>query len=786
MDGSRYGERSRSRDRVDRKYSEQRHKRSRSRSVEHSLHKDRTGRSYRRSRSRSPVKGKRSYSRSPSPGYRNRDYSRDYKRRDDRYSDREFNDRNAKFNGQGRDTQATQNKFKERENLKQDRTTTDDSLKRVRYDENEHQDPNKNNKTSSDAATVVADTSKVVIPTDSKANDSKAVSTVESAPAAASNKRASGSQSPSFDEDELKDIENFLEFELSAEELQQREAERLVAERKKRAEAIASKYSNTNTSTAVSTLPSPSKGRATITSPAGAAEVSLATSSEVVPVPVVSVDQLKVSNDAPKDNEEGDSNLNILDDLPVVPNSVILQGGSGAPAEGVGGRLLTQASITRVMSLENLALEDAALQKLPPSALSVMHTSEAAAVTASVDQEAQLLANEKSALAAEERANKKSFAFDIFSMSPSNLEAHRKQPPARTKHNGVALAASATADEHLQSNWDDGDGYYKARIGEVICDRFQTLGVVGKGVFSTVLKCYDLATGDGTGVVALKMIRNNDTMRKAAEKERSILLTMMQKDPENKRYCVRLLSHMDFRNHVALVFEFQTMNLRETLKKFGKDVGINIGAVRMYGKQLMIALRFLMEIKVVHADIKLDNILCSGDLKQIKLCDFGSAFYEDDVDNVPTPYLVSRFYRAPEIILGFQCKSCVSLFRFMFSNVLLLSDDRAIDLCSVCVCLYELFTGHVMFPGRTNNEMLRLMMAVKGRFPNKVVKAHLRAYEALSLEAHFDQDSRFKQYEADPITGKTVLRLVDITNPTRDLATVLRGSKVSRGAPVID
>ena len=43
------------------------------------------------------------------------------------------------------------------------------------------------------------------------------------------------------------------------------------------------------------------------------------------------------------------------------------------------------------------------------------------------------------------------------------------------------------------------------------------------------------------------------------------------------------------------------------------------------------------------------------------------------------------------------------------------SDDRAIDLWSVAVCLYELFTGHVMFPGRTNNEMLRLMMAVKGK-----------------------------------------------------------------------
>lgn len=72
------------------------------------------------------------------------------------------------------------------------------------------------------------------------------------------------------------------------------------------------------------------------------------------------------------------------------------------------------------------------------------------------------------------------------------------------------------------------------------------------------------------------------------------------------------------------------------------------------------------------------------------------------------------------------------------------------------MCLYELFTGHVMLPGRTNNEMLRLMMAVKGRFPNKQIKAHLRAYEVLSLEPHFDPDLRFRQYEIDPITGNIV------------------------------
>jgi serine/threonine-protein kinase PRP4 len=68
--------------------------------------------------------------------------------------------------------------------------------------------------------------------------------------------------------------------------------------------------------------------------------------------------------------------------------------------------------------------------------------------------------------------------------------------------------------------------------------------------------------------------------------------------------------------------------------------------------------------------------------------------------------------------------------------------------------LYELFTGHVMFPGRTNNEMLKLMMEVKGRLPNKLIRAHTRAYEGMGLEPHFDQDCRFKQYELDSVTGE--------------------------------
>jgi serine/threonine-protein kinase PRP4 len=99
-----------------------------------------------------------------------------------------------------------------------------------------------------------------------------------------------------------------------------------------------------------------------------------------------------------------------------------------------------------------------------------------------------------------------------------------------------------------------------------------------------------------------------------------------------------------------MVFEPLAMNLREVLKKYGKNVGLHIKAVRSYTQQLLLALKLLKKTGILHADIKPDNILVNENNLVLKLCDFGSASLV--TDNDITPYLVSRFYRSPEIILG--------------------------------------------------------------------------------------------------------------------------------------
>ncbi|KAI8591351.1 kinase-like domain-containing protein [Geranomyces variabilis] len=297
----------------------------------------------------------------------------------------------------------------------------------------------------------------------------------------------------------------------------------------------------------------------------------------------------------------------------------------------------------------------------------------------------------------------------------------------------------------LTDNWDDHEGYYRVLLGEVLDERYHVYSVLGKGVFSSVLKASDTLNGDAD--VAIKLIRNNDTMYRAGLKELSILKKLMAADPEGKKHVIKLLRHFEHKNHLCLVFESLSLNLREVLKKFGKDVGLNIKAVRIYAQQLFLSLSLLKKCNILHADIKPDNILVTESKSTLKLCDLGSA--SDAGENDITPYLVSRFYRAPEIILGMPY-------------------DFALDVWSVACTLYELYTGKILFPGRTNNQMLKLMMDVKGKFPNRMLR------RGQFTHLHFD-DSVFLNAEVDRVTGKEVVRRIAVIKPTKDIKSGLLG-----------
>ena len=61
------------------------------------------------------------------------------------------------------------------------------------------------------------------------------------------------------------------------------------------------------------------------------------------------------------------------------------------------------------------------------------------------------------------------------------------------------------------------------------------------------------------------------------------------------------------------------MNLRELTNKYGRNVGLNVTAVAVYAAQLLVALRHLRRCRVLHADIKPDNILVNARRSKVKV-----------------------------------------------------------------------------------------------------------------------------------------------------------------------
>lgn len=276
----------------------------------------------------------------------------------------------------------------------------------------------------------------------------------------------------------------------------------------------------------------------------------------------------------------------------------------------------------------------------------------------------------------------------------------------------------------LREDWDDQEGYYKPRVGEIIDNRFKVFAeCAGKGVFSNVVKCNEI--GGKQRPVAIKIIRSNDMMKKAAEKEVEMLKSLNAADPDDRRHVVRMLDVFSYRNHLCLVFELMGHNVRQALKLHGKGRGLTLSAVHAYAWQLFIALRLIKKCGIVHADIKPDNMLIGGpdgkDLKKLKICDLGSGLDVKTECDI-TSYLVSRFYRAPEIILGQKY-------------------DFAIDVWAVGCTLYELLIGKILFNGSSNNDMLKQIIDVCGA-TGKMMKRGTMHKRHFTSEGHFIWEDR--------------------------------------------
>ncbi|EAX94138.1 CMGC family protein kinase [Trichomonas vaginalis G3] len=212
---------------------------------------------------------------------------------------------------------------------------------------------------------------------------------------------------------------------------------------------------------------------------------------------------------------------------------------------------------------------------------------------------------------------------------------------------------------------------------------------MGQGAFGTVISALDQ---DGQ-MIAIKTIKIDP---KFQNREADI---MKKLDHQN---CIKLKSVYRKKADEGEVFQYIVMEYMPT--SLGKFLGnckttkrpMIKQSIKHYAQQLFKGLEYIHSLGICHRDLKPDNVLIDPKAHTLKLCDFGSAKNIKEGDK-STADIGSRFYRAPEILLG-----CTHY-------------DFSIDIWSAgCVIAQMLLDGNVIFAGDDNNDQVVKIMNIMG------------------------------------------------------------------------
>uniref|UniRef100_A0A8C2GEF6 non-specific serine/threonine protein kinase n=1 Tax=Cyprinus carpio TaxID=7962 RepID=A0A8C2GEF6_CYPCA len=238
------------------------------------------------------------------------------------------------------------------------------------------------------------------------------------------------------------------------------------------------------------------------------------------------------------------------------------------------------------------------------------------------------------------------------------------------------------------------DGDYQLVQHEVLCSMkhtYEVLEFLGRGTFGQVVKCWKRGTNE---IVAVKILKNHPSYARQGQIEVSILARLSGENAEEHNL-VRAFECFQHRSHTCLVFEMLEQNLYDFLKQ-NKFSPLPLKVIRPILQQVATALKKLKSLGLIHADLKPENIMLVDPVRQpfrVKVIDFGSASHVSKA--VCSTYLQSRYYRAPEIILG-------------------LPFCEAIDMWSLGCVIAELFLGWPLYPGALEYDQIRYISQTQG------------------------------------------------------------------------
>ena len=251
------------------------------------------------------------------------------------------------------------------------------------------------------------------------------------------------------------------------------------------------------------------------------------------------------------------------------------------------------------------------------------------------------------------------------------------------------------------------------KVEDHIRRRFILQKKIGQGAYGVVFKSIDRKTKE---TVALKKLFG--AFRDDTDSQRTFREVMLLQELNGHDNIIRLLNVIKAENDIDLylIFDYMEADLFAVIRSnILQDIH-----KKFIIYQTLKALKFIHSADIIHRDLKPSNIFLNSDC-HVKLGDFGLARTlnsgKQGLNGVITDYVATRWYRAPEMLLGS------------------INYGKPIDMWSVGCILFELLVGRPLLPGKSTKEMIVFMFEVTG-FPDR--KEYDEVKEECEIQIEYD------------------------------------------------
>uniref|UniRef100_A0A8D3EFW7 Stress-activated protein kinase JNK n=1 Tax=Scophthalmus maximus TaxID=52904 RepID=A0A8D3EFW7_SCOMX len=217
--------------------------------------------------------------------------------------------------------------------------------------------------------------------------------------------------------------------------------------------------------------------------------------------------------------------------------------------------------------------------------------------------------------------------------------------------------------------------FYSVQVGDstfTVLKRYEQLRAIGSGAQGIVCSALDTVLGLPVAVKKLCRPFQNQTHAKRAYRELVLLKCV------NHKNIIRLINvftpqkSLEEFQDLYLVMELMDASLCQVIHM---DLDHERMSYLLY--QILCGIRHLHSAGIIHRDLKPSNIVVKSDCT-LKILDFGLA-RTACTNFMMTPYVVTRYYRAPEVILGMKYKENAGQARDLLSKMLVIDPESRIS-----------------------------------------------------------------------------------------------------------